>query len=193
MKYCKFLALLISLMLLLVACSMGRIAEQIAGGPQSAAGEAFEAWAKRAGVPYEDVRYETLSDDGTFSTVRVTAFLRQSAEADWQEMQADVECRKVGGKWQCQEYFYFTLSEAERQRIGAARNATATVVMATRVAEEATATAERQGMNRATETAQAGATATAFSFAPPSGMDALTLTSRLWPQPTAACGRGVAL
>lgn len=166
-RKCIFLALVASLILFLVACAVG-------GGPQTIAKEAFEQWAEEAGIPYEDVRYETLSDDGTFATVRVTAFFRESAEAGWREMQADVECRKLAGEWRCDEHLSFTLSEAEQERILAAQNATATVmmaaqnatattIMATHIAAQATATADYERMVRVTETAWAVATATAQS------------------------------
>jgi len=147
-----FSVLITTLAALLIACSVIAPA-----GPQSKAREAFEQWAEEAGTPYEDVRYETLSDDGTFATVRVTAFFAESPESGWREMQADVECRKVAGEWGCDQYFSFGLSEAERQRILDAQNATTTAVMATQVAAQATTTAEYEETIRATQTAQAAA------------------------------------
>jgi hypothetical protein len=159
-----FPILLSSLIVLLIACSVGGVTGQITGAPKSQAKEAFEQWAGETGIPYEDVRYETLSDDGTFATVRVTAFFAESPETGWREMQADVECRKVAGEWRCDEYLSFALSQAEQERILQDQNATATALMATQIAAQATATGQGLQMASATETALAGATATGESL-----------------------------
>ncbi len=119
---CAFLFLLAGV-LFLVSCSVG--------GAQSAARGAFEEWAQEAGIPYTDVGLETLSDDGTFATVRVTALFRESAEGGWHEMQADIECRQVAGEWECNQYLHFTLSETERERIAQAQEATDTAILTT--------------------------------------------------------------
>lgn len=144
------------------------------GSLKAAARAAFERWTQDAETPYSDVRYRTVSDDGTFATIRIMAFFRPEAEAGWREMQADLECRKVTGEWQCDPSLNFTLSAAEQERLAKTLSATATVVAATRiaaaeatqtaqVAANATATAEWGARKRATETAVVAATATVQS------------------------------
>lgn len=73
---------------------------QVLGGPESVVQKAFEEYAQRAGTPYTDVRFQVLSNDGTFATVRIVAKFREKAEMGWVEKQAEVQCRNVGGKWQ---------------------------------------------------------------------------------------------
>lgn len=79
-----------------LSCSFGGALE----GPEAAAKEAFTEWAQQKGVPYKDASFQTLSNDGTFAIVRITAKFRESAEAEWTEQEAKVECRNVGGEWQ---------------------------------------------------------------------------------------------
>ncbi|MBU0494088.1 MAG: hypothetical protein KKA73_01460 [Chloroflexi bacterium] len=112
-------------------------------GPDTAARTAFEQWAQQQSTPYKDVSYQTISNDGTFAIVRITARFKQTAQADWVEMQADVECRNVGGKWQASPYYYmnFALTQAEQERIKARQGATAT---AQALQQMATATAESE-------------------------------------------------
>ncbi len=50
----------------------------------------------------KDTRFQTLNDDSVFATVRITAMFKEHPEAPWLEQEAEVECRKVGGKWQAE-------------------------------------------------------------------------------------------
>ena len=86
------------------------------GSPEAAAEAAFEIWTQQTGIPYKDVRYDVVSNDGTFATVRIIGQFRESVEAPWTEEQANVECRKVGRDWQCDEWMSFSLTEEETQR-----------------------------------------------------------------------------
>jgi len=114
-------------------------------GPQVAAKEAFEQWAQQAGIPYRDVRYETLRDDGTYAAVRIVAQFRQAADAPWLENEAEVECRKVGEQWQCESWMYWQLTKAEQERVAAATATASAASFATATAEAAaTATLEAQ-------------------------------------------------
>ncbi|MBC7347774.1 MAG: hypothetical protein H5U00_10065 [Clostridia bacterium] len=115
------------------------IAEPRRGSPEAAAKAAFELWAQQVGMPYRNDRYTVLSNDGTFATVRIIAQFRETAESEWLEQQAIVECRNVGGKWQANAWMYFELTQAEQERIKARQKATAT---AQALQQQATATAE---------------------------------------------------
>lgn len=121
------------------------------GSPEAAAKAAFEIWAQRGGRPYQNVTYQILTNDGTFATVRVLADLRSAAEAPWLENEAQIECRNVGGEWQCDEPWYFALTAAEETREANRQLATATARVH---AQQATATA-------VVEAQQAAATAEA--------------------------------
>jgi len=81
--------------------------------PEAAAEEAFEIWAQETGRPYKDTQYSETANDGTFATVRITSTLRYSAESDWVEMYADVECRNVGGEWQADPWMHFKSTKME--------------------------------------------------------------------------------
>ena len=114
---------LIGLVVVLVlSCSL----EGALGGPEPAAREAFEQWAQENGVPYKNVRLETIEYDGTFATVRVTAKFRESPDAPWLEQEADVQCRKVGGEWQAEPLMHFELTEEAQATAIAAIQATPT-------------------------------------------------------------------
>jgi hypothetical protein len=92
--------------------------------PEAAASAAFEIWAQEQGMPYQTMTYQVLTNDGTFATVRITAYFREAIEADWLENEAEIECRNVGGDWQCDQsmlYFALTPEEAARQAVPTAR------------------------------------------------------------------------
>ena len=97
-------------------------------GPEECAKDAFEQWARDRGTPYQNEQFHAVSDDGDFATVRVVAELKAKARADWVEQQADVECQKIGGEWQCDAYFDFRLSDA---LVSATRDAAAAEAEAT--------------------------------------------------------------
>ena len=73
--------------------------------PEIAAKTAFEKWAQQAGVPYKNVVYQTIHNDGTFATVRLQATLKESPIEDWLDKTADIECRHVKSEWQCSSTF----------------------------------------------------------------------------------------
>jgi len=94
--------------------------------PEAVARDAFERWTQATGTPFRNVESIVLSDDGTFAVVRITAEFRQTAESDWVEMEAKLECRNVGGNWQANPSFVFDLTQAEIDK----QNARATTVAA---------------------------------------------------------------
>lgn len=116
---------------------------------------AFAEWAAYNGEPYRDVQVTEESNDSFFATVRVLAWFRPTADTPWEEREALVECRQVGGAWQCDSELRFALSEGEVGR----RSATATAVAAPTVTAEAIAQATAQAQATATVVAQATAIA----------------------------------
>lgn len=132
----KWFLFSLMIMISLIACG-GPREEEVSGlvevkrnSPEAAVKTEFEIWTQRQGTPYRNVRYTSLNNDGTFATIRVVAEFRETAQADWTELQTDIECRQVGGQWQCDDFFVFQLSDAE----------VAAIQQATSVAVEATAT-----------------------------------------------------
>ena len=95
----------------------------------TAAEQAFEAWAQGQGEPYRDVQITVEENDGYFAQVRAIAWFRPARVAPWEEREAVVECRQVGGTWQCDEQFEFRLTAGEQAR---RIQATATAVAAAR-------------------------------------------------------------
>ena len=102
----KFFILICLFLLLFIVISCGRTPNN----PQSAVKIAFEQWSQNNGVPYKDVQNNIISNDGTFAVVSIIGYFRESSEADWVEMQAYVEVRKVGGSWQCEDNQFFGLT-----------------------------------------------------------------------------------
>ncbi len=76
----------------------------------------FEEWAVANGEPYRDVQAAVLDNDGYFAAVRLAAWFRPERSAPWEEREAVVECRQVGGVWQCDADPDFSLSGGERNR-----------------------------------------------------------------------------
>ena len=150
----KLLIALASLVLLL-SCGLPSV-PGISGGPEKAAQEAFESWAENLGILYTDATLETVSDDGTHATVRVTAKFEDVGEQVWLEKQADIGCWKSDGEWKCDSSFLFDLTQEEQERRRAAQEATVTAMEATREAE-ATAV-QVTAVAQATENAAAYAT-----------------------------------
>lgn len=134
---CRVLTCL-TLLLVLVACGGLR-----SGSPEADAEAAFGIWAERAGMPFRKAHYNTISNDNTYATVRIVAEFRESAESDWLEQQADLECRKVSGEWQCDQYLNFQLTDLQKAELDSHIQATATAIAdnaianATIAAEEA--------------------------------------------------------
>jgi phosphonate transport system substrate-binding protein len=109
---------------------------------EAAAQRSFDSWAKERGTPYRDPEFTVLESDGVFADVRLVVDLRDSADSDWEECEAEIECRKVGDEWQCDYKFDFQWTEAQWQRKEEQDAATATARAATATARSATATAE---------------------------------------------------
>lgn len=70
-------------------------------GPESAAQNAFEAWAKTKGVPYQNVQIGVVQNDGTFATIHILAEFRSAQELPWIQQETQFKCHKVGQDWQC--------------------------------------------------------------------------------------------
>ncbi|MBC8492347.1 MAG: hypothetical protein H8D43_01075 [Chloroflexi bacterium] len=133
--------------------------------PEAAAKAAFETWAKQVGIPYRNVHCNVLSNDGTFAAVRIVAQLRETVESDWLEQQADVECRKVGDRWQSDTQMYFQFTAEEKARRDAAATATRVAIEATRTAIEVMAALEATATAVAKATIAPQVTATAIAQA----------------------------
>ena len=145
---------------LLLSCALPGV-PGMSVGPEKAAQEALESWAESLGILYTDATLETLSDDGTHATVRVTAKFEDVGEEAWLDKQADIGCWKRDGEWKCDSSFLFTLTQEEEERRRAAQEATVTAMEATREAE-ATAV-QVTAVAQATENAAAYATQQAVS------------------------------
>lgn len=125
---------------------------------ESVALDAFRQFADVQKIPYDRVSVRTLSNDGTYAIVRITAWFRPSSQSDWVEQFADVELRKVGGKWYASTSMSFQDTLATQQTRTAVANMTSTLAAATQIAAQAT----YQASTHQTQTAQnAAATATA--------------------------------
>lgn len=114
-----------------------------------AADQTFRNWAETSSVPYTDVEMHVASNDGTFATVEILAFLRPRASEGWRQHVAFLECRRVSDRWQCDRGLQFQLSSAEVARMEEQASGTATAAAqqlehatATEVAASAAATAE---------------------------------------------------
>ena len=116
----KLLCLILLVLFIPITVSCGSTA---LNNPQSVTKVAFEDWSRDTGIPYENVQYNIISNDGTFATVRVTAYLRTSEEKPWLEEQTDIECQKIGVKWQADPsgFVYFDLTEKQKEDLQAAQ------------------------------------------------------------------------
>jgi hypothetical protein len=138
------------------------------GSLKDAVEAAFGSYANTKGVPYQDVQYSTVSDDGTYAVVQVTAQFRPDATSDWLDEITQVQAKKVGSTWQVDpDGFSFNLTPAAAARLGATAAATAIVLTATAnaratAAELAQPQAERQAATAAVN-AQASASAAALA------------------------------
>jgi LCP family protein required for cell wall assembly len=102
----KLLVLILLTMLLSIIVSCGGPL----GNPESAVKVAFENWAQNYGSPYKDVQYNTLNNDGTYATVSVIGYFRESSDSDWIQMQTYVEVKNVGDSWHCNDNQFFFLT-----------------------------------------------------------------------------------
>lgn len=68
-------------------------------GPEAAAKTAFIEWAQSIRTPYRNESFQTLTNDNTLATVRITVELLTKAQ--WTVKQVDIPCRQVESSWQC--------------------------------------------------------------------------------------------
>ncbi len=74
-------------------------------GPEAAARINFLEWAGNIRTPYRKESFETMNNDGSLSTVRVTVELMIRDE--WTEKQLELQCKKVDDDWQCERSMQF--------------------------------------------------------------------------------------
>lgn len=70
--------------------------------PEAAARINFMEWAWNIRTPYRNEKFETINNDGTLSTVRITVDLKIKGE--WIEKQVEIQCDKVENNWQCDRF-----------------------------------------------------------------------------------------
>lgn len=74
-------------------------------GPEAAAKNNFSEWAVNIRVPYRNENFQTINNDGTFSTVRITVELKIKGE--WTEKQLEIQCERADDDWQCERAMQF--------------------------------------------------------------------------------------
>lgn len=75
-------------------------------GPEAAAKVSFSEWAVNIRIPYRNESFQTISNDGTVSTVRITVDLKMNGK--WIEKQIDVQCEKTTEEdWLCDRSIQF--------------------------------------------------------------------------------------
>lgn len=131
----------------------------------SMAEAAFAAWATNNDEPYRDLRITEDTNDGFFATIRVAAWFRPGADAQWEEREARIECRYVGSTWQCDREFKFELTPEESARHRAAATAAAAPTVTAQAVSQATAVARAAAQAQATATARVNIEATSVAKA----------------------------
>ncbi len=81
------------------------------GGPVTSAQNSFQSWTQINNIPYRNAHYEAISNDGTFALVFLKVELRKSAQANWTDMEAEINCRNIGSNWSCDQNLNFSLSK----------------------------------------------------------------------------------
>ena len=74
-------------------------------GPEAAAKNSFSEWAVNIRTPYRNEDFQTINNEGTVSTVRITVELKVKGE--WTEKQIEIQCEKVDDNWQCDRSMQF--------------------------------------------------------------------------------------
>jgi hypothetical protein len=74
-------------------------------GPEAAAKVNFLEWAVNIRTPYRNENFQTINNDGTLSTVRITVEL--NIKGEWTEKQTEIQCEKVEDNWQCEPSIQF--------------------------------------------------------------------------------------
>jgi hypothetical protein len=68
-------------------------------GPEAAAKVNFSEWAVNIRAPYRNEKFDTIKDDSTSATVRITVELKINGE--WTERKTEIQCERVDDGWQC--------------------------------------------------------------------------------------------
>ena len=71
-------------------------------GPEAAAKVNFSEWAVNIRAPYRHEKFQTINNDGTVSTVRITVEIK--IDGNWTEKQIEIQCEKVDDDWQCDRW-----------------------------------------------------------------------------------------
>jgi len=74
-------------------------------GPEAAARINFLEWAGNIRTPYRNENFQTIRNNGTLATVRITVALKIKGE--WKEKQIEIQCKKADDNWQCDRSFQF--------------------------------------------------------------------------------------
>jgi len=74
-------------------------------GPEAAARINFLERAGNIRTPYRNENFQTINNDGTVSTVRITVELKINGE--WAAKQLEIQCEKVDDNWQCERSMQF--------------------------------------------------------------------------------------
>ena len=74
-------------------------------GPEAAAKISFSEWAVNIRVPYRHENFQTINNDDTSATVRITVELKIKGE--WTEKQIEIQCEKIDDNWQCERSMQF--------------------------------------------------------------------------------------
>ncbi len=74
-------------------------------GPEAAAKISFSEWVVNIKIPSRNENFQTINNDGTFSTVLITVELKMNGE--WTRKEIEVQCEKFGDDWQCERSIQF--------------------------------------------------------------------------------------
>ena len=124
---------------------------------EDAAQTSFGKWSAANGEPYRDIQVTVLDNDDFFARLVLTVWFRSSSEAPWEERFAEVECRRIGETWQCDDDLSFRLTEGEQSRRDEMLAMEEAEALATEEALHAQATATEEALQaqaRATEQAR---------------------------------------
>lgn len=135
----KLLVLLLLLVMAPLSCGRPHAQQEVLeqsglvvpsrSSPVEAAKATFEQWAQQMGIPFRNDTYAVTTNDGTFATVLITAEFRESVGADWLEKSTDLQCKNVGGEWQCDRWFDFRQTANQQKKLEEQGKATATAAL----------------------------------------------------------------
>jgi hypothetical protein len=89
--------------------------------------ESFESYVSFASTPYRNEKIKVVSSDDNYATVNVSAEFQFTKGGKWIEQETNIECRKVGKDWQCDNIFIMSKSKNEIQKQNATKVAGAAV------------------------------------------------------------------